>query len=179
MFRTGINSLKSLCSSHSLTKIKETLEKCGKLFIYFMRSCDFGDLVNISKAKRKNGPVKFYGETNTSKRSNNMQIFRAFDIMNCQNTFLPGEFGELKRHKITWISREFKSKSFCLIGFWHGNAVYFWSSCNSVSHVLDRLVDCLVFPAMLTFCKKGKFKHCCGRWYLLPHDNITGTFDSA
>lgn len=142
-----------------------------------MRSCDFGDLANISKAKGKNGPVKLYGETNTPKWSNNMQIFRTFDIINCQkNTFLPGEFGELKRDKITWISRELKSKSFCLIGFWHGNCVYFWSSYNSVSHVLDRLVDALFFPQCWHFVKKV---NCCGRCYLLPHDIITGTFDSA
>lgn len=95
-----------------INKIKEALEKCGKLFIHFIQSCDFGDLVNISKAKRKNGPVKLYGETYTPKRSNNMQIFRTFDIINFQNTFLPGEFGELKRDKLPEIQENSKAKVF-------------------------------------------------------------------
>lgn len=176
MFRTGINSLKSLCSSHSLTKIKETLEKCGKLFIHFMRSCDFGDLANISKAKGKNGPVKLYGETNTPKWSNNMQIFRAFDIINCKKHVSAGWIWWIEKRQNYLNFREFKSKSFCLIGFWHGNCVYFWSSYNSVSHVLDRLVEALFFPQCWHFVKKV---NCCGRCYLLPHDIITGTFDSA
>lgn len=156
MFRTGINSLKSLCSSHSLTKIKETLEKCGKLFIHFMRSCDFGDLANISKAKGKNGPVKLYGETNTPKWSNNMQIFRTFDIINCQKTrFCRVNLVNWKETKLPEFQRIQKQKFlFDWVLTWELRLlliiIQFGQSCFGSS------CWCFVFPAMLTFCQKGK-----------------------
>lgn len=109
-----------------INKDKGNTWKCGKLFIHFMRSCDFGDLANISKAKGKNGPVKLYGETNTPKWSNNMQIFRAFDIINCQKTrFCRVNLVNWKETKLPEFQENSKAKVFVWLGFDMGTAFTF------------------------------------------------------